>query len=100
MSAIDQSIVEQLKQIHHELSMLDEPLPNPENFVADYWSEEVECLYSLGCPDSHDRRSFIFMLHACRSLNAGEYARAADLLQIALENINAAQPALEEVQAS
>src|ERR1700674_4242577 len=92
MSLIDSNSFNQLKEVHEELTELGEPLSSQKHFIKDYWNEEDDGAYEMGIPDSEDRRAFVFIIHAGRSLNAGEHSRAVELLKIAIKDMRAGRP--------
>jgi hypothetical protein len=96
MTAIDKNCYEQLKNSHHELSMIGEPLSNPETFVEDWWQQEDYGSFHLGVPSFPDRPALVFLVRAALALTAGEHLRALELLRIAIEDIGVTQTALEQ----
>jgi hypothetical protein len=52
-----------------------------------WWAEEDSGSYRLGCPDHRDRSALIFIVEAARSLNGVNRELAADLLRMALADL-------------
>lgn len=57
---------------------------------ADGWREEENGLeYLIGCPDYRDRPAMVFIIEAARNLCGVERERAAQLLRMALDELEA-----------
>lgn len=57
------------------------------------WREEEDARnYPIGCPDFHDRETLIFIIEAARLLCAVARVPAAELLRMALANLDENQP--------
>ena len=55
--------------------------------VAEWWTEENESTFDIGCPDWPDRPALIYLVEAARSLCGLNRQRAAELLRLALTAI-------------
>jgi hypothetical protein len=58
-----------------------------QTFAAD----EAEMVWHLGCPDHRDRAALVFIVEAARTMNGMAHEVTADLLRMALAEVEARQ---------